>query len=156
MKNYSADWKTLSDQDNQNSSCRPTTFNTLLSSWLQKVKIFLFNSEFKWWRKVNVVFTLWPSKYKGQLLMLSQLHIFEFFERIVRNYAFYFGKIIHFDQLKKSLLLWWFYKNRYNILSCTIVHHRTRANVNTCLIPVCPLDCAVHSKWCTIRPRGIH
>ena len=28
--------------------------------------------------------------------------------------------------------------HRRNILACTIIHHPTRANVNTCLISVCP------------------
>ena len=32
----------------------------------------------------------------------------------------------------------------------------TRANVNTCLIPVHPLACIVHAKWCTEQPRDIH
>ena len=33
--------------------------------------------------------------------------------------------------------------NRCNILTCTIFHHPTRVNGNTCPIPVCPQGCVV-------------
>ena len=33
-----------------------------------------------------------------------------------------------------------------NIFIHTIFHHQTCANVSTCLIPMCPLRCAVRAK----------
>ena len=36
-----------------------------------------------------------------------------------------------------------------------IFHHPTCANVNTCLIPIHPLDCAVHPEWCTSQPKVV-
>ena len=43
---------------------------------------------------------------------------------------------------------------RCSILTCTIFHHLTCGNVNTCSIPVYPLSCGVPAKWCTTQPQG--
>ena len=45
---------------------------------------------------------------------------------------------------------------RCNIFSCTLFHHSTHSNANTCPFPVCPSGCAVHTKSCTMQPRDTH
>ena len=42
-----------------------------------------------------------------------------------------------------------------NIFTCTIFHYSVHANVNTCPIHVCSLDCAVHAKMTDVLHKEI-